>query len=506
MEPLAKSIECSDNFNFAYDVVDVITSCEPHRRALVWCSETGEEKEFSFGELAELSLQAANYLAHHGIGRGSRVMLIMKRHYAYWYILLALHRLGAVAIPATHMLTGSEIRYRIRLAKVEGIISIDEPELNERIKKAACEDIKLLCTTTDLEKDLPAYPAKMARQVTHYTDPMLLYFTSGTTGQPKAVLHNYAYPLYHIPTARDWQGVVNGGLHLSVADTGWAKASWGKIYGQWLCGSAVMVYHCNNLFVKDLLNVIKKYQVTTFCAPPTVYRSMIKNGFDADAFASVKRAVTAGESMKPAIAAEFKEKTGLTIYCGYGQTETALLTMNDSDDTTSLGKPMPMYALQLNNQGEILLKSRHEKISGICMGYLDAQGKLISPLDENGFFHTGDLARYDEQGNLVFEGRTDDVIKSSGYRISPLEIENAMITHPHIADCAVTGVADGERGYVVKALVVLKKGIEASRQEEKLLRSYALEYVESYKCPRIIEFCDHLPKTISGKIRRAALR
>ncbi len=523
-EPTSVRLSCPDSFNFAYDVVDVIAQNEPDKTALVWCSDDKREAVFSFADLARLSIQTANLLKKAGVGKGSRVLLLLKRHYAYWYTVLALHRLGAVAIPATHMLTAEDIAYRVERADVTAAVCVAEPDLCHRVQTtfAGRPDSALFCVDgqadgfVPLEEVVGAESDKMERVATDIHEPMLLYFTSGTTGDPKAVLHSFAYPLYHIPTALLWQGVTPDGLHLSVADTGWAKAAWGKIYGQWLCHSAVFVYSCGNLFVGDLLAMMKKYGVTTFCAPPTVYRSMVKNGFDVSCFSSVRRCVTAGESMKPAIAEAFTKQTGLPIYAGYGQTETALVAANlDRPDCLTLGKPMPLYTAFLADEagepvrdglGEIVLRPRDSLLSGICMGYLDADGSCVSALDEKGLFHTGDLATCAPDGRLLFEGRTDDMIKSSGYRISPQEIENVLICHPDVIDCAVTGVPDSRRGMLIQAVIVLARGLKPDETRRASILRFAHDHLANYKCPRKVVFCEHLPKTVSGKIRRVALR
>ncbi len=520
--PTDIDIHCPDNFNFAYDVIDVMANESPDSRALVWCTNDGREKTFSFSDIARLSVQAAGFFAANGIKKGSRVMLLLKRHYSYWYVMMALHRLGAVAIPATHMLMPPDISYRVRTVGIDAVLCVGEKELCEKVKEGA-PDVKLFCVDGDfdgftrIDTELQNYPDSMERIETELSDPMLIYFTSGTTGRPKAVIHSYAYPLYHITTAAIWHKAENGGLHMTVADTGWAKASWGKLYGQWMCGSAHMVYSCSNMFTKDLLDVVKKYGVTTFCAPPTVYRSMVKNGFDASAFAGVHRCTTAGESLKDSIAQEFERLTGLHIFAGYGQTETAIITgCLKPSDGARLGRPMPLYELSIVDEndrpvkpgetGEIVLRPKNKRVTGLFIEFLDHNGVSHSPYDQNGYYHTGDVARMGDDGVLDFEGRTDDIIKSAGYRISPIEIENIMLKHADIIDCAVTGVPDGERGYMIKAFVVLRRGLEPSRKLTTSLRHYAQEHMANYKCPRAFEFCEHLPKTFSGKIRRGVLR
>ncbi len=514
-------LHCPDNFNFAYDVLDVLAAREPERRALVWCNDRAEERSFSFEELSRLSGQAANYLASWGIGKGDRVFLILKRHYSYWYILPALHRLGAVAIPATYMLTVEDIAHRLQFADVKAVICVGDEEPCAHIRQALAQEKRLLpcfCVGQDqpgftrLDLEMEAFPADRQRPEQTSRDPMLLYFTSGTTGTPKALLHSYAYPLCHIPTALCWQGVLDGGLHLSVADTGWAKASWGKIYGQWLCGSAVMVYDCKNLFVPDLLHVLEKYQVTTFCAPPTVYRYLVKFGFSTQAFRSVVRVTTAGESLNPSISQAFTQQTGLPIYEGYGQTETVMISgcMGQGPyPAGSIGRTNPLYTVELERQegedyGEIVLVPKNAAITGICSGYLLPDGTVQDPMDDRGRYHTNDLARMDEAGNLYFLSRKDDMIKSCGYRVSPYEVEDVLIQHPAISDCVICGVPDAQRGNIVKAKVLLHPGFRPSQALEREIRQFSSAHIAQYKCPRIIEFCDRLPKTISGKNRRSS--
>lgn len=533
------SLHCPDNFNFAFDVLDVIAEKEPDKRALVWCSapagsgkaslpDMGTEREFTFRALSVLSSKAANLFKRQGIGKGSRVMLLMKRHYAYWYTINALHKLGAVAIPATHMLTVKDIRYRIRMAGIDTAVCVGEPDLCRRVREAFAAEGKtlpLFCVGAGdalpdgfqaLDKALKPMPETVERPETTLTDPMLLYFTSGTTGEPKAVIHGFSYPLYHISTALFWHGCTPDGLHLSVAETGWAKAAWGKLYGQWLCGCALMVYDCQNLFVGELLSVLEKYGVRTFCAPPTVYRNMVKTGFRAEAFAGVRRCTTAGEDIKASVAETFTEKTGLPVYPGYGQTETALLCANlDSPDSDCLGSAMPLYELLLIDEegnpitegmGELVVRRKDPVFSGVCISYISEDGSLRDPFDEKGYFHTGDIAKLNEKGKYVFVGRTDDMIKSAGFRVSPQEVENMLMRHEDIADCAVIGVPDSLRGVLIKAFVVLKPGIPADETTRAEILRYAKENTAGYKRPRAIEFRDALPKTISDKLRRSVLK
>ncbi len=520
------TLHAPENFNFAYDVVDRIAAEEPEKRALVWCDTEGNEKTLSFGEISSLSIRAAGYLAANGVAKGDRVLVIMKRHYEYWYILPALHRLGAVAIPASHMLKKKDLVYRIQSAEISAIISADDTELTKNIlaAKDSCPSLRHLFT---VRKDCPGFlrldlglkemPVTTERIPTLAADPMLMYFTSGTTSYPKAVVHNGYYPLGHIPTAKYWHNCQDNGLHLTVADTGWAKASWGKIYGQWLCGCAIMAYDYEHFDAAQMLSVIKKYKVTSFCAPPTVYRLMVKNGIPADAFSGVHYATTAGESLNPDITKRFQEITGLLIHEGFGQTETTLLLgnlVNAPVKIGSIGKPNPMYDVRLidedgnetgvDERGEIVVVPKPNQ-RGLCIGYLNAEEQDRRTW-KNGIFHTGDIATRDADGFFWYIGRTDDIIKSSGYRIGPFEIEDVLIQHPAVAECAVTGVPDAERGFVVKATIVLMAGYTGTPELAQELKEYVKTQTAPYKYPRIIDFVPELPKTISGKIQRAKLR
>ncbi len=515
-----------ENFNFAYDVVDRIADREPEKRALVWCDTKGNEKILSFGEISSLSTQAAGYLAANGVKKGDRVLVIMKRHYEYWYILPALHRMGAVVIPASHMLKKKDIIYRIQSADISAIISADDDTLSESIlaAKDSCPGLQQLFT---VRKDHPGFlrldlglkemPKTAERIPTLAADPFLMYFTSGTTSYPKAVVHNGYYPLGHIPTAKFWHNCQDNGLHLTVADTGWAKASWGKIYGQWFCGCAVMAYDYEHFDAAQLCSVIHKYNVTSFCAPPTVYRLMVKNGIPSDAFSCVRYATTAGEALNPEITKRFQDITGLLIHEGFGQSETTLLLgnlVNAPVKIGSIGKPNPMYDVRIvdedgneadtDERGEIVVVPKPGQC-GLCIGYLNSE-EQDHRVWKNGVFHTGDIATRDGDGFFWYIGRTDDIIKSSGYRIGPFEIEDVLIKHPSVAECAVTGVPDEERGFIVKATIVLMPGYAGTPELAQELKDYVKTQTAPYKYPRLIEFVPELPKTISGKIQRAKLR
>lgn len=516
-----------DNFNFGYDVVDAIADEEPQKRAVQWCDEFENEKMLTFGDISRLSSQAGAFLLAQGIRKGDRVMVMLKRHYEYWYIAVALHKIGAVLVPATHMLRVHDITYRIQAADIKAIIAAESMDLCDRIREAAAEVAQkpMLYTVREeregyvrIDDKLDSYPERLARIPTTISDEFLIYFTSGTTGNPKMAKHIYSYPLGHMVAAEYWHCVQNDGLHLTVADTGWAKCSWGKIYGQWLCGTAVMVYEFERFHAEQMMQVLEKYQVTTFCAPPTLYRLMAKTGIRREAFASVKHASTAGEALQEEIIRLFYDATGLEIMEGFGQSETTLIIGNFAGmhpRRGSMGKPNPLYHVVLvdendnpvkaGEQGEICIDTRERMPETLCICYInndDANERYW----RNGLYHTGDTAWYDEDGYYYYIGRVDDVIKSSGYRIGPFEVESVLIQHPAVLECAITGVPDEERGYLVKATVVLCNGYEPTEELKKELQTFVKERTAPYKYPRIIAFTNALPKTTSGKIMYNVLR
>jgi len=514
-------------FNFAWDVVDVVAKKEPGRRALVWCDEKGQEATFTFGQMAELSIRAATFFLSLAIGRGDPVMLILKRRYEYWFCLLGLHRIGAIAIPATHLFTKKDIAYRNNAAAVKAIVCVNDPKVLDNVDASLPESPTLkhriaLGVSRDGWRDLLAEmekaPVKLDRVRTENTDTSLLYFTSGTTGMPKMVQHDFVYPLGHILTAKYWQNVMDGGLHLTVADTGWAKAAWGKIYGQWLCGSAVFVYDYDRFVPSALLSVIAKYRVTTFCAPPTMYRFFIKEDLSQFDFSALKYCTVAGEPLNPEVYSRFLELTGLKLMEGYGQTEmTAAIAVFPWMEPRpgSMGKPSPGYDIDLlddedkscevGEKGQIVVRTNARVPVGMFHGYYK-DPDLTARAWHDGVYRTGDVAWKDEDGYFWFVGRTDDVIKSSGYRIGPFEVESALIEHPAVLECAVTGVPDPDRGAVVKATVVLAKGYTACPELAATLQEHVKKTTAPYKYPRVIEFVAELPKTISGKIRRVEIR
>ena len=521
-----------ENFNYAYDVVDEYARLEPDKRALVWCDDRGEERIFTFADIKRLSDKTANYFLSKGIGEGDRVLVILQRRYEYWTVLMALAKIGAIAIPATHMLMEKDLVYRMDKAGVKMVVSVDEDELCENILKAAKKvpSVQLLACVSPREGFLPfdeevkaqsevletPYKNKCSRD-----DIILLYFTSGTTGMPKMVTLSERYTLGHIVTARYWLNCQDDGLHFTLAETGWAKASWGKLFGQWLCGSAIFVYDFHGKFEPgDLLEHIEKYKITTFCAPPTVYRFMMKTDLSKYDLSSIKYMMTAGEALNPEIYRQIRLKTGHPIYEGFGQTETTIVCGTFSEYMEirpgSMGKPSPLYYVQIlddegnpveqGETGEICIRLRDPQ-DGIFSGYYE-DSDLTRTVIYDGYYHLGDLAYCDSDGYYWFVGRKDDIIKSSGYRIGPFEVESALMEHPAVLECAITGVPDteGVRGQLVKATVVLTKGYEPSEQLVKELQTHVKKTTAPYKYPRVVEFVTELPKTISGKIRRVEIR
>ncbi len=520
------TLEYPDNFNFGYDVVDKIAEETPNKRAMVWCNIEGEEHIFSFDDVKRQSNRMANVFHRAGIGRGDRVMLILKRHYEYWFAAVALHKLGAVMIPATHMLTVSDLVYRIKASGVKGIVCTTQDEVAERVTAALKETEmkpKLWCVGKDtagfesLTKAAESASEELCRISTSASDPLLMYFTSGTTGYPKGVIHDHTYPLAHIVTAKYWQQAEDNGLHFTVAETGWAKASWGKMYGQWLIGSAVMVYDFDNFEPKQLTSVINKYGVTSFCAPPTVYRYLVRKGIPD--MPSLKHASTAGELLAPEVFRKFTERTGIPLCEGYGQTETTLLMANFKGHNAvagSMGTPSPFYHIELRGKkgqpvatgeiGEIVIVPEKEgKQTGVFTAYLD-NDEQYNYVWRGGVYHTGDAAYMDENGNYWFHGRFDDIIKTGGFRVGPYEVENVLMEHPAVVECSVVGVPDSLRGQAIKAYIVLGAGYTASLELELEIKNFCNQKLAEYKWIRLIEFVTEMPKTISGKIQKTVLR
>ena len=533
-EDLYKNFKISipDNFNFAYDVVDEYAKNEPKREALVWCDDNDESHIFTFKDLSLASQRTANFLVEQGIKKGDRVMLILRRRYEFWFFLLALHRIGAIAIPATNMLAAEDLEYRFNAAKVKMVVTYDDSAVQKEVDKAKskCDSVEKLVTVGQTARqnwisfydDYELFPATFERPTgdaaTHNDDIMIVYFTSGTSSNPKMVAHTYTYPLGHIVTAKYWQHVVDGGRHLTVAETGWAKALWGKIYGQWIAGSAVFTYDMTVFIPGKLLEKMAEYKVTTFCAPPTVYRYILQHGISKYDLSSLQYCTTAGEALNLDIYEKFYKQTGIRMQEGYGQTELTLTTGNfgfSEPHPGSMGKPSPGYRMEIVNAegqpcaddevGELIIKIDQGKPFGMFGGYYN-DPERTEKVFEGGVYHTGDTATRDKDGFFWFVGRTDDLIKSSGYRISPFEVEEVLHKHPAVLEVAVTGVEDKSRGQAVKATVVLQKGYEASKDLAKEIQLFAKNIAASYKSPRIIDFVTELPKTISGKIRRATIR
>jgi len=524
-------INIPENFNFAYDVVDEIAAKNPDKIAMVWCDDKGAEATFTFSQMKYYSDKAASLFKACGIGKGDPVMLILKRRYEFWFCHLALHKLGAISIPATHLLTTKDIVYRCNAADIKMIVSVADPEVVSHIEEAQPKSptLKLkalvggeknswLDFSGEMDKASDKFPRPAGEQVVCNSDIMLLYFTSGTTGMPKMVQHNFTYPLGHILTAGYWQNVSDGGLHLTVADTGWAKAMWGKIYGQWICGAAVFVYDYDKFVPKNLLDVIIKHKVTSFCAPPTIYRFFIKEDLTKFDLSNLKYCSIAGEPLNPEVYNQFLKATGLKLMEGYGQTELTVTVATYpwmEPKPGSMGKPAPGYDIDLLDdegkpcdvgvEGQIVIRTDKRKPFGMFDGYY-RDSELTNSVWHDNLYYTGDMAWKDEDDYLWFVGRADDLIKSSGYRIGPFEVESALLEHPAVLECAITAVPDADRGQIVKATVVLSKNYSASDNLVKELQEHVKKVTAPYKYPRIIEFVTELPKTISGKIRRVQIR
>lgn len=524
------TFNCPERFNFAYDVVDKIAEEKPDKLAMMWCNEQGEEKQITFGDVKRESDKVAGLFQSLGIKKGDKVMLILKRHFEFWYSIIALHKIGAIGIPATVQLAAKDLVYRFEAANVSAIISTMDDGIADRIDEAEAkyDGIKNKIMVRGKREgwlnfdeavaSAPAFVMPSEDQMPENNDVMLLYFTSGTTGMPKMVSHDYVYPIGHIITAKYWHKVDPEGLHLTIAETGWAKSVWGKLYGQWFMEAAIFVYDFDRFVPEDILSHIQKYKITTFCAPPTMYRFFIKHNLTDYDLSSLQHTTIAGEALNPEVFEQFKKATGLKLMEGFGQTETTLSVFTPywmEPKPGSMGKPSPAYGTQVVDEndkpvapgvvGEIVLKADGEKAPGMYMGYYQDEN-LTKSVWHDGLYHTGDTAWYDEDGYFWYVGRTDDLIKSSGYRIGPFEVESVLMEMPCTLECAVTGAPDPVRGQVVKATIVLAKGYEPSEELIKEIQQYVKTHTAFYKYPRIIEFVDELPKTISGKIRRTEIR
>lgn len=545
-------INVPENFNFAYDIVDTYAATVPEKTALIWCDDQGNEKIISFGELKILSDKAANLLRSHGIGKGDAVILTLKSRYEFWIAIIALHKLGAVTVPATHMLKKRDIVYRLEKTRAKAVISIDGHDIpsfyDEAEKETGMNLKKFIVGKADgwidfcrgYEEASPDFVRPTGEQAVKNTDPMIYYFSSGTAGYPKMVAHDFVYPLGHIITARYWQNVQEDGIHYTHADSGWGKCVWGKLYGQWICGTTVLVYDASDRFnAADMLEKVSKYGVTTFCAPPTVYRFLIKEDLSKYDYSSLKYCVVAGEALNSEVYDKFLKFTGIRLMEGFGQTETIVSIATYpwmEPKPGSMGKPTAGYNIDIvapdgrscdvGEEGEIVIRTGDcvigedgcvigrspEYPPGLFCGYKTDPEKTRKAWHD-GYYHTGDTAWKDEDGYFWFVGRTDDIIKSSGYKIGPVEVESALIQHPGVLECAVTGVPDEVRGQVVKATIVLtpayKEKIATPEGKEALIleiQNHTKNITAPYKYPRVIEFTDELPKTISGKIRHSEIR
>ena len=518
-------IKYPENYNFGYDIVDDIAINDPDRTAMVWDSCSGGEKKFTFADIKRMSDKTANCLASLGIGKGDVVMLILKQKYQFWYSIVALHKLGAIVAPATHMLTKHDIEYRIRSADVKAVICTDQSNISGAVESA--EDIPSLKVRLlsgapregwlDFDAEVEKASEKFERRETKASEPMIMYFTSGTSSNPKMVLHDHTYSLGHIMTAKHWHQVDPEGIHWTVADTGWGKAVWGSLYGQWIMESAVFVYEYEKFDPSAVLDMIEKHRITTFCCPPTMFRLYLNAGLEGHDLSSLKNCCIAGEALNPDTFYKWEEATGLKLMEGYGQTETTMTigTIRGMEPRPgSMGKPSPQFKVDIVDEngdpcppgatGEIVV-GIEPRVPGVMIGYYRNPEKTAEILYD-GWHHTGDIAWKDEDGYYWYSGRNDDIIKSSGYRISPFEVESCALEHPAVLECAVTGVPDPVRGQLVKATIVLREGYEPSDDLKKEIQDYVKHNTAPYKYPRAVEFVKELPKTISGKIRRVEIR
>ena len=525
-------IKAPENFNFGYDVVDAWAKEQPNKRAICWTNDKGEHINFSYADLKEKTDKTAAYFQSLGIGKGDMVMLILKRRYEFWYSIIALHKLGAVVIPATHLLTEKDIIYRCEAADIKAIVAVGETVVLDHIKNALpkCPSVKSVISVgpevyegfEDFTKGIEnAGEFVRPENVNTNNDISIIYFTSGTSGNPKMVAHDFTYPLGHIVTGSYWHNLTEESLHLTVADTGWGKAVWGKLYGQMIAGASIFVYDHEKFTPADMLKMIQEYKITSFCAPPTIFRFMIREDLTKYDLSSLKWATIAGEALNPSVYQEFYELTGIKLREGFGQTETTCTVLTTpwmEPKPGSMGKPNPAYdvdivmgdgrSAEVGEQGEIIIRvNENEKPYGLFLGYYRDEARTKEAYHD-GIYHTGDVAWKDEDGYFWFVGRNDDVIKSSGYRIGPFEVESALMSHDAVVECAITAVPDPIRGQVVKATIVLAADYKDKAGEAliKELQDYVKRVTAPYKYPRIIEFVNELPKTISGKIRRVEIR
>ena len=522
------SFKNENKFNFAFDVVDALGRSKPEKMAMLHVAQDGTTRKLTFQDMKKESARAANYFKSLGIKRGDRVMLVLKRHYQFWYAILGLHKLGAVAIPATNQLLEKDFAYRFQAGNVKAILCTADGDVADAVDQAAAKspmlEHKILVGGSregwhDFNEEYPIYSSHFARSedAPCGEDPMLMFFTSGTSGYPKLAAHNYKYPLGHFITAKYWHRVDPEGLHLTISDTGWAKALWGKLYGQWLCEAANFVYDFDRFDAEKILPMFKEHGVTTFCAPPTMYRMLIKQDLSRFDLSSIRHASTAGEALNPEVYKQFKKHTGIAIREGFGQSESTIIIGNlagQSHKVGSMGKPVPLYDVHLldvegnevdpGETGEICINIKDGRPCGLAYAY-EGNEEVTAQTWKDGWYHTGDLAWKDEDGFYWYVGRADDVIKSSGYRIGPFEIENVIMELPYVLECGVSAAPDEIRGQVVKASIVLVKDFKGTEELKKQIQEYVKSRTAPYKYPRIVEFRESLPKTTSGKIIRKQL-
>ena len=522
------SFKGAETFNFAFDVIDELGRTKPGKLAMLHIANDGTERRFTFQDIKKESARAANYFKAMGIRRGDRVMLVLKRHYQFWFAVLGLHKLGAIAIPATNQLLEKDFTYRFEAGRVKAILCTADGDVADAVDAAAAKSpmLELKIIVNGTRAGWRSFDEEYKMYSSHYdrtedapcgSDPMLMFFTSGTSGYPKLAAHNYKYPLGHFITAKYWHRVNPEGLHLTISDTGWAKSMWGKLYGQWLCEAAIFVYDFDRFDAESILPLFAKYHITTFCAPPTMYRMLIKQDISRFDLSSIEHASTAGEALNPEVFRQFEKITGLRIMEGFGQSESTLIIGNlngSSHKFGSMGKPVPLYDVHLldidgnevdsGETGEICINISKGLPCGLAYCY-EGNEEVTAETWRDGFYHTGDLAWKDEDGFYWYVGRADDVIKSSGYRIGPFEIESTIMELPYVLECGVSAAPDEVRGQVVKASIVLVKGTEGTDALKKEIQNYVKKRTAPYKYPRIVEFKESLPKTVSGKIIRKKL-
>lgn len=524
-------VNVPDDFNFGYDVIDAYADKMPEKEAIMWVNDHGEKKHITYRAFKNTTDRCAAFLQGIGVSKGDRVMLILKRRVEWWYTMVALHKIGAVAIPATHMLTDKDILYRCHMASISCVVACGDPIVLNHVQKARRFSPTLRCCISigptvpngwyDYWRGIEEADSFVKPPRNKVTDNFLLYFTSGTTGEPKMVMHDFSYPLAHIVTAKYWHNIHEGSLHLTLADTGWGKAVWGKFYGQMLAGGTVFVYDYEGHFNPSaLLKVMQDNHVTSFCAPPTIYRFLIREDLSAYDLSSLEWCTTAGEALNPSVFTEWKEKTGITIYESYGQTETTLVVGTYPWVTPkpgSMGMRNPQYDIDVVDEqgnrvkpmehGELVIRVDNGKPLGLFKCYY-RNDEMTEQRIKNGMYYTGDIVYYDEEKYLWYVSRADDVIKTSGYRVGPFEVESALMSHPAVVECAITAVPDEIRGQIIKASIVLAEDYRdrAGDELKKELQNHVKRETAPYKYPRIVEFVEELPKTISGKIRRVEIR